>query len=183
MHRVVTKCAPGFIQVVPDAYSVDSLKKMHGVQTLGQVKPVAIAAVTSDACHKSIGLPLTHAILKVYTARFSDSSAARAAFVASMAAYSCCCMVLNIKDRHNGNILVDALGAFTSILFSHLFMLFSPQATLFTSILVFSWAMHRAQSALKRRRSNSVRCLPVVLYDVCAVIINLLPSVCRKWLI
>jgi hypothetical protein len=49
--RVLTKCAPGFIQVVPDAYSVDSLKKMHGVQTLGQVKHVAIAAVTSDAVY------------------------------------------------------------------------------------------------------------------------------------
>jgi hypothetical protein len=33
----IDQCAAGFIQVVPDAYSVDSLKKKHGVQTLNQV--------------------------------------------------------------------------------------------------------------------------------------------------
>ena len=34
----LSKQPAGFIQVVPDAYSVDALKKMHGAQTLGQVR-------------------------------------------------------------------------------------------------------------------------------------------------
>jgi hypothetical protein len=41
----VPQCTAGFIQVVPDAYSVDSLKKMHGVQTLNQVTAFVLPSI------------------------------------------------------------------------------------------------------------------------------------------
>ena len=41
-----SQCTAGFIQVVPDAYSVDSLKKMHGVQTLNQVTAFVLPSIS-----------------------------------------------------------------------------------------------------------------------------------------
>lgn len=47
----VPQCTAGFIQVVPDAYSVDSLKKMHGVQTLNQVTSFASPSIPNPDCY------------------------------------------------------------------------------------------------------------------------------------
>eukprot|EP00002_Diphylleia_rotans_P000435 TRINITY_DN1022_c0_g2_i10.p1 TRINITY_DN1022_c0_g2~~TRINITY_DN1022_c0_g2_i10.p1 ORF type:complete len:671 (+),score=114.97 TRINITY_DN1022_c0_g2_i10:113-2014(+) len=90
-RTLVTSSASGFIEVVPDAISIDSLKKKTiGFKSLLQYFQTAYNE--SDPRQKTT----------LYQAQQN--------FVESMAAYSLVCYFLQIKDRHNGNILLNYTG-------------------------------------------------------------------------
>jgi phosphatidylinositol 4-kinase len=74
----------GLIELVPDALSLDALKKNCPDWTS-----------LRDFFQRYLDLP------------FED---AQKNFVESLAGYSLVCYLLNLKDRHNGNILLDRLG-------------------------------------------------------------------------
>jgi phosphatidylinositol 4-kinase len=74
----------GLIELVPDALSLDALKKNCPDWTS-----------LRDFFQRYLDLP------------FDD---AQGNFVESLAGYSLVCYLLNLKDRHNGNILLDRLG-------------------------------------------------------------------------
>jgi phosphatidylinositol 4-kinase len=84
---VPTGASTGIIETMADAVSLDGLKKAKEFTTLKHHFHVA---------HGGDG-SLRHA-------------KARKAFVSSMAAYSLVCHLLGLKDRHNGNILLDSFG-------------------------------------------------------------------------
>ncbi|PLW12578.1 hypothetical protein PCASD_16853 [Puccinia coronata f. sp. avenae] len=95
----VTATAPGcgVIDVIPDATSRDEMgrAKINDLTSffIGKFGPV-----------DSIGFQ---------TARMN--------FIRSMAAYSVMCYLIQIKDRHNGNIMIDGHGHITHIDFGFLF--------------------------------------------------------------
>jgi phosphatidylinositol 4-kinase len=92
----------GFIEAVPDTVSIDSLKKNH----------------------PSIGGDLCRFFMHRFGAPGSKNyRRAQMNFVESMAAYAIVCYLLQVKDRHNGNILLDAEGHIVHIDFG--FMLAS----------------------------------------------------------
>jgi len=99
-YRIVATGADcGFVQVIPDAPSIDQIKKaFHGNMTLSGYFEERFGA-RGSATHR----------LAVRN------------FVKSMAAYSVITYLLNIKDRHNGNLLIDAEGHIIHIDFGFFF--------------------------------------------------------------
>ncbi|CAN0072932.1 unnamed protein product, partial [Ectocarpus fasciculatus] len=84
---VSTGSSSGLVQCLTDAMSVDALKKNAGFFTL------------RDHFERTYGEPASNRFLE-----------AQRNFVNSLAAYSLASYVLQIKDRHNGNILLDTEG-------------------------------------------------------------------------
>lgn len=79
----------GMIEVIPDAVSVDSIKRRF--------------------------FPSSPSLLSYFTTTYGrpgsrSFDAARNNFVESLAGYSLLCYLLQIRDRHNGNILLDVEG-------------------------------------------------------------------------
>lgn len=81
---LIVSANSGIIECVPDAVSIDALKKKTGNS-----------------------LKLKAIFEKNWGSRFEE---AQKNFVESCAGYSLICYILNLKDRHNGNILLDSDG-------------------------------------------------------------------------
>ena len=72
-----------------------------------------------DEIHRSMSL--NDHFVKVFGDPKSKAyKRARTAFCESLAGYSLCCYVLQIKDRHNQNLLLDASGHIVHIDFGFL---------------------------------------------------------------
>ncbi|TDH67331.1 hypothetical protein CCR75_003133 [Bremia lactucae] len=85
---IAISATSGLVEAISDTISIDSLKRNDREFTT---------------------------LLDFFTRHFGDPSMpefrkARANFVSSMAGYAIVCYLLQIKDRHNGNILLDAEG-------------------------------------------------------------------------
>lgn len=89
----------GIIEAIPDTISLDSLKRNDPNFTN-----------LRDFFHSYYGEDTT------------DLASAKANFVESLAAYSMVCFLLQIKDRHNGNILLDREGHMIHIDFGFFFL-------------------------------------------------------------
>mmetsp|Transcript_22630 Transcript_22630/g.49415 ORF Transcript_22630/g.49415 Transcript_22630/m.49415 type:complete len:1318 (-) Transcript_22630:180-4133(-) len=89
----------GLIEAIPDTISIDSLKK-------------------NDAEFTN----LNDFFKNHYGEGTPELSDAKANFVESLAAYSMVCFLLQIKDRHNGNILIDSNGHVIHIDFGFFFL-------------------------------------------------------------
>jgi phosphatidylinositol 4-kinase len=89
----------GIIEAIPDTISLDSLKRND---------------------------PNYHGLKYFFLTHFGDGTEefadAQANFVESLAAYSIVCFLLQLKDRHNGNILLDNRGHIIHIDFGFFFL-------------------------------------------------------------
>ena len=77
----------GLIEAIPDTISIDSLKRNDPNFT-----------------------NLRNFFMDHYGEGTEELSDAKANFVESLAAYSMVCFLLQLKDRHHGNILIDSRG-------------------------------------------------------------------------
>ncbi|KXS18212.1 kinase-like protein, partial [Gonapodya prolifera JEL478] len=96
-YRVlVTSEYGGLVETVPDAVSIHSLKKEAYGKRLNQQ---GLQYTLYDFFIKEFGQPGCESFQKAQTN-----------FMRSLAGYSLFCYLFNVKDRHNGNIMVDRSG-------------------------------------------------------------------------
>jgi phosphatidylinositol 4-kinase B len=96
-YRIVsTGSSSGLVEVLTDAMSLDALKKTPGFTTLSNY------------------------FKKTYDSSEERMQTAKHNFMASLAAYSLFSYLMQIKDRHNGNLLLDSEGHIIHIDFGFL---------------------------------------------------------------
>lgn len=124
-----TSKSTGIIQLIPDAYSIDSIKKREDFP--GNLRAYYEQLYGAPAADGTEPASLTAAIK---------------AFVQSMAAYSVVCYLLQIKDRHNGNVMIDTQGHIVHIDFGFVFGLAPGKA--FSMELRVPWKLNREMVAV-----------------------------------
>eukprot|EP01016_Furgasonia_blochmanni_P014100 TRINITY_DN1729_c0_g1_i4.p1 TRINITY_DN1729_c0_g1~~TRINITY_DN1729_c0_g1_i4.p1 ORF type:complete len:311 (-),score=49.88 TRINITY_DN1729_c0_g1_i4:93-1025(-) len=92
---IVTSANSGLLGFVTDSHAIDYIKKKY---------------------------PAERSLYQFYKTVFGDNfDRAQRNFIESLAGYSIICYLLQIKDRHNGNILIDAEGHLVHIDFGFIF--------------------------------------------------------------
>jgi phosphatidylinositol kinase/protein kinase (PI-3 family) len=89
------------VEFVPDTVSIDSLKKKFP-KNAGTIKPWSLRTFFD----------------KYFISNFEE---AQKNFVESLAGYCLYNYIFSVKDRHNGNILLDARGHLVHIDFGFIF--------------------------------------------------------------
>lgn len=100
MRILITSENTGLVETITNGLSIHSIKKALTSATIAAGEnPKGTIASLSDHFSKTFGEPGSE-----------KHSAALECFVRSLAAYSLISYILQIKDRHNGNILLDNEG-------------------------------------------------------------------------
>ncbi|KAK9451327.1 kinase-like domain-containing protein [Limtongia smithiae] len=102
MNILVTGASTGLVETITNGVSIHSLKKALAKSMLGPL----------ETPHKAkSAATLSEYFFRVFGVRGSERfKKAQGEFIRSLAAYSLICYLLQIKDRHNGNILLDTEG-------------------------------------------------------------------------
>lgn len=98
-YRILnTTKSTGLIQLIPDALSIDDIKKQKNYPGNLRAYYEVVFGVNTVEFHQSISN-----------------------FIQSLAAYSIVSYLLDIKDRHNGNVMIDSVGHLIHIDFGFVF--------------------------------------------------------------
>lgn len=100
MNVLVTSAGYGLIETITGAMSIHSIKKALTSTFVDE----------SGRTRTKYGTLKDHFLQKFGTGKAVLYTTAQANFIRSLAGYSIATYVLGLKDRHNGNILIDEEG-------------------------------------------------------------------------
>ena len=100
MNVLVTSNGYGLIETITGAMSIHSIKKALTTTSIDE----------NGRIKTKYGTLKDHFIQKFGSEKSTTYAKAQSNFIRSLAGYSLATYILNLKDRHNGNILIDEEG-------------------------------------------------------------------------
>lgn len=113
MKILITSPTTGLVETITDAVSVHSIKKALSLQMVADGTISKEVVTTKNSQGETVGYVATLKDHFGYCFGSENSYAYKKAqynFATSLAGYSLICYILQIKDRHNGNIMIDNEG-------------------------------------------------------------------------